>query len=42
MPKPPKNRRKAQRLALAKLILAWQDVRKMNANENRFSHILIE
>jgi hypothetical protein len=29
-----KNR---QKLALARLILGWQDVRKMNASENQFS-----
>ena len=39
-PRLPKNRLMVRQLALAKLILAWQDVRKINTSENRFSLII--
>jgi len=32
-----KAAKKRQKVALARLILGWQDVRKMNASENQFS-----
>jgi hypothetical protein len=32
-----KAAKKWQKVALARLILGWQDVRKMNASQNQFS-----
>jgi hypothetical protein len=32
-----KAAKKRQKVALARLILGWQDVRKMNASKNQFS-----
>jgi hypothetical protein len=34
-----KAAKQRQKVALARLILGWQDVRKMNASENQFSLI---
>jgi len=37
MPRTLSDRNWRQQLALAKLILGWEDVRKMNASESHFS-----